>query len=427
MGWATRQHVAVAGHRLTSHTLIPLLALAACTAAAPPSTPGSERANRTQTQPPFQQQELGTFDAPFAFAFLPGGAVLVTEKAGTLKLRTPDGGVTKVSGVPAVVTGGQGGLLDVGIAPDFARSGLVYLTYAGGTDGNSELTMARARLVQQQVQCVRAPCPPQARLESVETLWRSGSAGKGGQFGATIAFAPDGRSLFLASGERQRFDPAQDPDQALGKILHLTLDGKPIDTGKPGPAMVSIFDPPKNTGLAATAPRRAVPGHPTTRAETWTTGHRNPYGLAFDSAGRLWEVEMGPKGGDEVNLITKGGNYGWPKASNGDNYDGTPIPAHRPGDGFVAPKLWWNPSMSPGGMMIYSGSMFPEWRGSMFIAALSGKALIRVALNGADAKPGDEWAMGTRIRDVAQGPDGSIWVLEDGERGAGGRLIRLSK
>lgn len=426
MGWAARQHFVGASHRLSSHRLIPLLALAACTtAAAPPA--GDGKANLAQTPPPFRQQELGKFSAPFAMAFLPDGSLLVTEKAGTLKLRTPDGGVANVSGVPAVVTGGQGGLLDVAIAPDFAKTGMIYLTYAGGSDGSSELTMARGRLVQAQVKCIRAPCPPHAMLDGVQVLWRSGSAGKGGQFGANIAFAPDGNPLFLSSGERQRFDPAQDSHQALGKILHLSLDGKALGPGKAGPAMVSVYDPPKNTGLAASAPRREVAGHPTTRAETFSTGHRNPYGLAFDSAGRLWEVEMGPKGGDEVNLITRGGNYGWPLASNGDNYDGTPIPDHKAGDSFVAPKLWWNPSISPGGMMIYSGSMFPEWRGSMFIAALSGKALIRVALNGETAKPAEEWGMGTRIRDVAQAPDGSIWVLEDGEEGASGRLFRLSK
>jgi aldose sugar dehydrogenase len=421
MGWAARQYAAGTGYRV-----IPLLALAACTtAAAPPA--GSTQANLTPSQPPFQQQELARFQAPFAFAFLPNGGVLVTEKGGTLKLRMLGGGIADVSGVPAVAAQGQGGLLDVAIAPDFAKSHHVYLTYAEpGADG-SQLALARGKFMLAQVKCVRAPCPPHAMLGDVQVLWRSGSAGKGGQFGANIAFAPDGKSLFLSSGERQRFDPAQDPDQALGKILHLTLDGKAMGSGKAGPAMVSVYDPPKNTTLAASAPRRETAGHPATRAETFSSGHRNPYGLAFDASGRLWEVEMGPKGGDEVNLITRGGNYGWPKVSNGDNYDGTPIPDHKAGDGFVAPKAWWNPSISPGGMMIYSGGMWPAWRESMFVAALSGKALIRVALNGEAARAADQWDMGTRIRDVAQAPDGSIWVLEDGEQGAQGRLIRLSK
>ena len=423
MGRATRQHAAVTRCRLK---LLPssILALAACTAAAPPS--GDGRANLTSVPPPFKQQELAKFDTPFAMAFLPDGGLLVTEKAGHLKLRMRDGGISDVAGVPAVAFQGQGGLLDVATAPDFAHSGTIYLSYAQpGTDG-SQLALARAKLVQHQVQCIRAPCPPQAMLDGLSVIWRSGSAGKGGQFGATIVFAPDGRSLFLASGERQRFTPAQDPDQALGKILHLTLDGKPIADGRPGPAAVAVIDPPKNTDLAATAPTRQTMGHPATRAETFSTGHRNPYGLAFDTAGRLWEVEMGPKGGDEVNLITRGGNYGWPKASNGDNYDGTPIPAHTAGDGFVAPKAWWNPSISPGGMMIYSGGMWPAWRGSMFVSALSGEALIRVELNGETARAVEQYAMDTRIRDVAQAPDGSMWVLEDGEKGSGGRLIRLS-
>ena len=376
MGRATRQHVAGTRYRLN---IVPIavLALAACTAAAPPS--GDGRANLTPAPAPFKQQELGKFDAPFAMAFLPGGALLVTEKAGHLKLRMPDGGVTDVAGVPAVAFKGQGGLLDVALAPDFARSGMVYLSYAEPPTDGSQLALARARLVMQPVQCIRAPCPPQARLESLQVLWRSGSAGKGGQFGATIAFAPDGKSLFLASGERQRFTPAQDPDQALGKIMHLTLDGGAAP-GNPmisrvGATTISVTEPPKNTELAKSAGGRTISARRpnSTEAETWSSGHRNPYGLAFDARGRLWEVEMGPKGGDEVNLIARGGNYGWPKASNGDNYDDTPIPAHMAGDGFVAPKAWWDPSISPGGMMIYSGTMWPAWRGSMFVAALSAK------------------------------------------------------
>ena len=129
---------------------------------------------------------------------------------------------------------------------------------------------------------------------------------------------------------------------------------------------------------------------------------------------------MGPQGGDELNLILPGHNYGWPNASNGNNYDNAPIPDHRAGDGYQPPKLWWNISISPGGMMIYSGKMWPAWKGNAFIAALSGQALGRVALSGDSAAPGDQWAMGPRIRDVKAAPDGSIWLLEDGERGAGG-------
>lgn len=413
------------------HLTLSALALAACSSAQAPDA-ASARANLPAARPTaFTIETLGQFDKPFAMAFLPDGALLVTEKAGVLKLRTTDGGVTIVGGAPAVAAGGQGGLLDVAIAPDFEKSRTVYLSYAEPRPEGSSLALARATLSLQPVRCVRAPCDPQAALQDLRVLWRAGSNGKGGQFGAVIAFAPDGQSLFLASGERQRFTPAQDPDQALGKIIHLTLDGKPWPgnpgAGKTGATTVGVFDPPANTtaALAAQPRRQPVDGANTAPAAAWSSGHRNPYGLAFDAGGRLWEVEMGPKGGDEVNLITPGRNYGWPRASNGDNYDGAPIPDHRASDGFEPPRLWWNPSISPGGMMIYSGALFPAWQGNLFVAALSAQGLIRVELNGDRARAAEQWDLGTRIRDVAQAPDGAIWLLEDGERGAVGQLMRL--
>jgi glucose/arabinose dehydrogenase len=392
----------------------------------------SDRANTEMTKPPFAMAQMGQFQAPFALAFLPDASLLVTEKAGTLKLRTPDGGVATIAGVPAVAAGGQGGLLDVAIAPDFRSSHIIYLSYAEPRPDGSSLALARATLSLHPVQCVRAPCPPHASLDGLQVIWRAGSDGKGGQFGAVIAFAPDGKSLFLASGERQRFTPAQDESQALGKIMHLTLDGKPAAgnpfAGKAGAASVQVFDPPKNTGSAASAPARTVAARQpnTTPAETWSSGHRNPYGLVFADGGRLWEVEMGPKGGDELNLIQAGRNYGWPNVSNGDNYDGTPIPDHKPGDGYEPPKLWWNPSISPGGMIYYTGAMFPQYRGSLFIAALSGQGILRVSVKGDTATAENAWDFGTRIRDIAQAPDGAIWVLEDGGRGAEGKLWRLT-
>jgi len=339
---------------------------------------------------PFAVSDQGQFDTPFALAFLPDGRILVTEKPGKLKLRATDGSVKNVAGVPTVAPGGQGGMLDVALAPDFAKSRTIYLSYSEPRPNGRSLALARATLKDGAV----------PGLEGLKVIFRAGSDGTGEQFGGNIAFSPDRKLLYLSAGERQRFTPSQDPDQAIGKILRLTLDGKPA---------------PGNPNYAAGG----------ARAETWSSGHRNPYGLSFDKQGRLWEIEMGPKGGDEVNLIQPGKNYGWPKASNGSNYDDTPIPDHAPGDGFEPPKIWWNPSISPGGLMIYSGKMFPAWQGSAFIAALSGQALIRVSLDGDKAAKADQWTMGMRIRDVAQAPDGAIWLLQDG-RGNGGHLMRLT-
>jgi glucose/arabinose dehydrogenase len=346
-----------------------------------PATTG--RANLPDTPPPFTMTKIGQFNEPFAMAFLPRGVLLVTEKAGVLKVRDPFGTAISISGVPTVAKGGQGGLLDVEVAPDYTASGQIYLTYSEPGSNGSALALARAKLVLDD-ECYAPPCHiRRGWLKNVDVLWRSGSNGPGGQFGANIVFAPDGKSLFLSSGERQRFTPAQDPEQRLGKILHLTLDGK----AWPG-------NPQYKAGGA--------------RAETWSTGHRNPYGMVFTPDGRLWEEEMGPMGGDELNLILPGRNYGWPIVSNGDNYSGKPIPDHPSRPDLEAPKLWWNPSISPGGMIRYTGAMFPQYRGNLFIGALSGEALIRVSLSGATAKPENQWAIGARVRDVAQAPDGAL-------------------
>jgi glucose/arabinose dehydrogenase len=352
-----------------------------------PATSG--KANLPETAPPFTSAQIGQFDQPFAMAFLPDGQLLVTEKPGHIKLRATDGSVRDIAGVPAVAFKGQGGLLDIAIAPDFASSRIIYLSYSEPRPGGSSLALARAKL------------DPAGKLDGLSVIWRAGSDGIGGQFGANILFAPDGKSLFLSSGERQRFAPAQDPDQALGKILHLTLDGKPA----PGNPMADAGG---------------------VKAATWSTGHRNPYGMVFTPDGRLWEEEMGPRGGDELNLILPGKNYGWPIVSNGDNYSGQPIPDHPSRPDLEAPKLWWNPSISPGGMIYYSGAMFPAWRGSLLIAALSGEAIVRVALDGDKATPAAQWPVGMRVRDLVQAPDGAVWLLEDGEGGTGGRLFRLT-
>jgi glucose/arabinose dehydrogenase len=397
-----------------------LFLLAAC--GATPSSSAAQSGAR-----PFAIAPVATFDSPWAMDFLPGSGVpmtsraLVTEKAGKLWLvDVATGQKHEVAGAPRVVADDQGGLLDAVASPGFAGDGLVYLTYSEpSANGGSGLALARARLVD----VAAAP-----RLEGLTVLWHNPSGGQGGHYGARIAFASDGQSLFLTAGERQRFTPAQDPNQPLGKILHLTLDGKPAPdnpmAGRIGAQEVKLTDPPENSEVAKRAPGRrfAWPGPNLTPAETWSWGHRNLLGLAFAPDGRLWETEMGPKGGDEVNLILRGRNYGYPRASNGSNYDGVDIPDHRTGDGFEAPKVWWNPSISPAGMIIYSGNLFPQWKGDALFGALSGQALIRVDIDGDKARKADQWDMGKRIREVAQGPRGEVYLLEDGP---GARLLRL--
>ena len=372
---------------------------------------------------PFISTPVATFNAPWALAFLPGSNTgIVTEKAGHIWLVDARSGTKQpVSGAPRVVDSDQGGLLDVALSPTFANDSLVYLTYSEPSpNGGSGLALARAKLVR---------APSGNALQGLSVLWHDPAGGEGGQFGAIIAFAPDGKSLFLSSGERQRFTPAQDPNQPLGKILHLTLDGKPAPDnpwfGRVGSPTVTITDPPQDTEAAAQARGRTVrwPGPNLTPAETWTTGHRNPYGLTFDADGRLWETEMGPRGGDELNLIIKGKNYGWPLVSEGENYDGNPIPKPATRPDLEPAKLFWVPSVSPTTLLIYSGKLFPQWKGNGFIGSLSGQSLIRVTFNGNSAQKANRWNMGYRIRWVGQGPDGAIYLLEDGENA---KLLRLT-
>jgi glucose/arabinose dehydrogenase len=394
-----------------------LLLLAGCGASP------SNGADASSPGHPFTVSAVTTFNSPWAMAFLPGSTeAIVTEKPGRIWLAdTRTGRKQPVAGAPRVVVSDQGGLLDVALSPTFASDKLVYLTYSEpSANGGSGLALARARLAQDGTG---------ARLSQFQLLWHDPAGGEGGQFGAIIAFAPDGKSLFLSSGERQRFTPAQDPSQPLGKILRLTLDGKPAPgnpmAGRTGAATVSVTDPPRDTEAAKTAEGHRVrwPGPNLTPAETWSTGHRNPYGLAFDSEGRLWATEMGPRGGDELNLILPGRNYGWPLVSEGRNYDGVPIPPHSSRPDLVPPKLSWVPSISPTSLLIYDGKLFPQWKGNGFIGALSGQALIRVTFNGESATKADQWGMGHRIRWVGQGPDGAIYLLEDED---GARLLRLT-
>jgi len=374
-------------------TLIPLLLLAGCSAGGEPVESNAEAATQAGNGRPFAVRPIATFNEPWAMAFLPGPGprALITEKNGKLKLLWSDvGRVGEVAGAPAVDYGGQGGFGDVVLHPSFAKNRMVYLSWVeAGEGGNRGAVVGRARFLE------GAGGP---RLESLQVIWRQTPKMSGrGHYGHRIAFGPDGM-LYISNGDRQEFDPAQDMSGTLGKIVRLNDDGT-----------VPSDNPFAGRGGAT--------------AQIWSIGHRNPLGLAFDGSGRLWDIEMGPKGGDELNLVERGKNYGYPIVSNGDHYDGKDIPDHKTRPEFEAPKVWWTPVISPGNMIFYSGSAFPRWRGDILVAGLSSKALIRVDVDGAGAREAERWDMGKRIREVEQGADGSVYLLEDGE---GGRLLKLT-
>lgn len=341
----------------------------------------------------FVQTELGRFDEPWAMALLPGGQqALVTQKSGKLWLVTlADGSRTEVGGVPAVAYGGQGGLGDVKLAPDFATSGRIYLTWveAGASDTRGA-ALGLATLA--------GGASP--RLDGLKVMWRQSPKVTGrGHYSHRIAFSPDGKYLFLSSGDRQKFTPAQDLTVNLGKVLRLNLDGTPA-AGNP-------FADKGGVG-----------------AEIWSYGHRNVLGLAFDAQGRLWDLEHGPAGGDEINLVKPGRNYGWPLVSNGDHYDGKPIPRHSTRPDLAAPAISWNPVIAPGDFLFHSGKMWPEWRGQAIIAGLGSGGLVRVSVEGEAMREEARYPLGNRIRELREAPDGSLLVLEDGKDA---RLLRLTR
>jgi glucose/arabinose dehydrogenase len=372
---------------------------------------------------PFVATKVADFNLPWRMTFLPDGRMLITEKGGKVFLVTPAGEKTEVIGVPAVQFGGQNGLLGIYAAPDFVRSHIVYLTYSepGEDPATSSLALARTKLK------FTKGVPSFRKLK---VIWRDPIKGKGGQVGATIAFSPDSKLLYLTVGDRQRFTTAQDPNQPSGKIVRLTLKGKPAKgnplAGQLGASTVGVIDPPRNTEAAKTAPvvrTFTFNGPNLTPAETWSTGHRTPYGLAFAPDGRLWEVEHGPRGGDELNLIEPGRNYGWPLVVYGQNYDGVPIDSPDSHPELTKPVIYWNPVIAPGNLMFYSGALFPDWKGSAFVSGLGSQTLNRIIVDGASAKTAERWAMGFRVRDVEQAPDGALWLLEDTAKGG---LYRLA-
>ncbi len=367
---------------------------------------------------PFNVTTVGTFTLPWRMAFLPDGRMLITEKVGPVWLVTQEGQKTMVGGTPAVYWQGQSGMLGVYVSPSYATDQNIYLTYSEPGEYGGGLALARARL---------NATGNAVRLANLQVIWRQMPKGRGGQEGGAVAFAPDGQSLFLTVGDRQRFTPAQDPNQPVGKILHLTLDGKPApdnpNFGKTGTAAIPLIDPPSDTEAAKNArvlSTYTFPGPNNALAETWTMGHRTPYGLAFSPTGELWEVEHGPRGGDELNLIEKGKNYGWPLVGYAPNYNGVPIPHPDTRPDLAKPVIYWVPVIAPGNLMFYRGKQtFPQWDGNGFISGMGTQSLTRIIFDGkGGAKIAERWAMGKRIRDVAAAPDGSLWLLEDANIGA---------
>jgi len=371
---------------------------------------------------PFNVNQVATFNLPWKIAFLPDGRMLITEKVGGLWLVTQQGEKTSVANIPAVLWRGQGGMLGVYASPHYAKDHYVYLTYSEPGEDGSSLALARAKLKLDK---------DAASLEGLKVIWRDGERGKGGQFGAEVAFSPDSKYLFLSVGDRQRMTPAQDPNQPLGKILRLTLDGKPArgnpSAGKTGSPTVPVIDPPSDTEAAKTAAvvkTYTFPGTNLTPSETWVSGLRTPYGLAFAPDGRLWELEHGPRGGDELNLIEARKNYGWPLVSYGKNYNGVPIPHPDTRADLAKPVIYWDPVIAPGNLIFYKGTIFPQWNGSGFASGLVSKALLRFTFDGkGGAQTAERWDMGFRVRDVEEAPDGALWLIEDAKPG---RLVRLT-
>ncbi|MEH6758342.1 MAG: PQQ-dependent sugar dehydrogenase [Parasphingorhabdus sp.] len=339
----------------------------------------------------FKKNEIATFDEPWAMTFLPDGRMLITEKKGNLLIVSQLGQKIEVSNIPEVDYGGQGGFGDVVLAPDFATSNKVYLSWVeAGDDDTRGAVVGIASLD------VTADKPA---LQKLKIIWKQNPKVPGrGHFSHRMAFSPDGQYLFIASGERQKFDPAQDMTGNLGKIVRLNPDG--------------------------TVPQdNPFVGQEDALPEIWSLGHRNILGIAFDSEGRLWNQEMGPKDGDELNLVQRAANYGYPIVSEGNHYDGKKIPNHSTRPKFAAPILAWVPTIAPSGLIFYSGDMFPDWKGNAFIGGLASEAIIRITFDGDKVEEAERFAMDSRIREIEQGPDGALWVLEDGKNA---KLLKLT-
>ena len=355
-------------------------------------------------KPKFTTEAIATFDEPWAMTALPKAdnspqKILVTQKTGELfVVDTETGSKIAVAGVPKVAYGGQGGLGDVIIAPNFASTNNIYLSYVEAGEGDDSNKFG-AKVIKATLIGLNTSTPI---LQAITPIWEQFPKVKGqGHYSHRLLFSPDGQYLYISSGERQEKTPAQDMSVNLGKIIRLNADGS-IPTDNP-------FSNDAND----------------IAKQFWTIGHRNILGMAFDDSGKLWAHEMGPRGGDEFNLIEKGKNYGWPIVSNGRNYSGIDIPDHDTQPEFETPKITWTPVISPSSMSIYSAGAeddFPAWQDNVLISGLSSKALVVVGLNDDNtAFERYRYDMGERIRSVLA-LDGRVWVLEDGDESG---LLRL--
>lgn len=379
--------------RLIAVLSLPAMLLASCANAETGETAAVEAGAAS-----FATTEVATFEEPWAMAFAPGTPVLfVTEKSGTLKFIDTETGFTgPVSGLPEVAYGGQGGLGDIAFLPSESSDTLdrrtIYLSWAehGEADTRGAVVGKGTLVCGVDDACV---------IEGMAVIWRQTPKVSGrGHYSHRLSISPDGQHLYIASGDRQKMQPAQDTTNTLGTIVRLNLDGTPA-TGNP----------------------LAEKGEET--AQIWSWGHRNILGMDWDAQGRLWEVEHGPAGGDELNLVQRAANYGWPERSNGEHYNGDPIPDHSADDGFAQPALSWTPVIAPGDMLIYNGTMFNGWQGRALMAGLGSMALVEVAIEGDTAREVNRYPFDKRLRALAQGPDGALWVAEDGKSA---RLLKLS-
>ncbi|WP_213998572.1 PQQ-dependent sugar dehydrogenase [Arsukibacterium sp.] len=356
-----------------------------------------------QEELPFKVEQISQFDEPWSMAFLPDGRMLVTEKKGRLTIVSQQGEKSSpVGGLPNVDYGGQGGLGDVALHPDFADNKLIYISYAeAGEGGVRGAAVARGTLVEGE---------RSAKLENLQVIWRQYPKVLGyGHYGHRLLFDNDGY-LWISSGDRQKFTPAQDMQSSMGKILRLHDDG-------------SV---PKDNPFVNYRDKDAFVDNEAIYAQIWSLGHRNPLGMAFDLDGQLWVIEMGPAGGDELNLIKRGVNYGYPEVSNGKHYDGRDIPDHDTRPEFTAPAITWTPVISPADIIVYRGERFADWQGDALAAGLSSQGIVRITFDGESATETARYDMGARVRKITEGPDGAIWVLEDERGNSKGRLLKLT-